>query len=81
MEALLEGQIRVHLKNGTHYDCPSANKSNVNRCITDLARIEHYKPPKAAPLPKATNPEVKVTVVTPQAPKKRKKRKKKSGSV
>lgn len=79
MEELLEGLIRVHLKDGTWYDCPSANKSNVNRCI-DVARIEHYKSPKPAPLPKADKPEVVVTVVTPQAPKRRKKRKK-SGSV
>lgn len=53
MEKLQIGQIRVHLKDNTSYDCPEQNKKNVIRCITNLARIEHYKPPKAAPLPDA----------------------------
>ncbi len=57
METLQIGQIRVHLKDGTSYDCPEANKSNVIRCVTGVARIVHYKPPKAAPLPKAATPE------------------------
>ena len=46
MEALKSGLIRVHLANGTSYDCPELNKKNVVRCLgKQVARIEHYKPP------------------------------------
>ena len=45
MEALKPGLIRVHLANGTSYDCPELNKKNVVRCIgKGIARIEHFKP-------------------------------------
>ncbi len=45
MEAVKQGQIRVHLLNGTSYDCPELNKKNVVRCVGKaVARIEHYKP-------------------------------------
>ncbi len=44
MEALKQGQIRVHLNNGTNYICPELNKNNVVRSVTGVARIEHYKP-------------------------------------
>ena len=60
MEALKQGQIRVFLKGGSAYDCPESNKGNVIRCISDLLRIEHYKPAKAALVPKAEAPQVLV---------------------
>lgn len=53
MDPLQPGQIRVHLKGGESYDCPEQNKKSVTHCITNVARIEHYKPPKAAPPPDA----------------------------
>ena len=73
MEPLQIGKIRVHLKDGTSYDCPEGNKANVVRCIPNIARIAHYKLPKPALPPK----DIPVVVVTPKAPKKRKKRNKK----
>ena len=61
MEALQIGKIRIHLKGGTSYDCPEANKKSVIACIANIARIEHYKPAQPVPLPKSetSKPEAK----------------------
>lgn len=64
MEPVKQGLIRVHLANGTSYDCPELNKKNVVRCIDKgIARIEHYKPIQVAaaatPTPEPANPEGK----------------------
>jgi len=54
MDLLQPGQIRVHYKGGTSSDHPELNKGNIVRlCQHEIERIEHYKPPQAAPpLPK-----------------------------
>lgn len=57
MEALKQGEIRVHLKGGNSYVCPEANKQRVMNCLGDsVAKIEHFKPIVAeliTPKPKA----------------------------
>ncbi len=57
MEALRQGEIRVHLKGGNSYVCPEINKPNIVRQLEgSLARIEHFKPIVAeliTPKPKA----------------------------
>lgn len=60
MEPLKPGQIRVYLKGGSSYICPESNKKNVIHCVTNILRIEHYKPAKAAPAPKTEAPKAPV---------------------
>jgi len=62
MEALKQGEMRVHLRGGTSYIAPELGKANIVRCLGDsIARIEHYKPIETAGTP------VKVVTAAPVA--------------